>query len=114
MRYDAGSRNVTQKMSVSVNTYGYSDGIDNAVVLHVGDTDSFYALVKDHLGSVVAILNSAGNLVESYDYTPFGKTTIRNASGTPISQSTVDNILGFTCGFSQTPSVLLPRPLVLP
>ena len=36
----------------------------------------------------MAILNSAGNLVQSYDYTPFGRTT---ATGTDVG-----NVLGFT------------------
>jgi hypothetical protein len=45
---------------------------------------------------VTQAVSSAGNLVETYDYTPFGKTTIRNSSGTVISSSLVGNILGFT------------------
>jgi RHS repeat-associated protein len=74
--------------------YVYVDGIDHAVLLR--RNGQLYALITDHLGSVVAILNSTGNLVETYDYTPFGKTTIRNSSGTVVSSSGVGNVLGFT------------------
>ena len=78
LRQIADGGNLTQ--------YVYVDGIDHAVLLRRNGT--LYALITDHLGSVVAILNSAGNLVQSYDYTPFGRTT---ATGTDVG-----NVLGFT------------------
>src|ERR1043166_7726164 len=58
--------------------YAYADGIDKAVLLRAGDASgtNLYALVTDQLGTVVAILDNQGNLVETYDYTSFGKTTI--------------------------------------
>jgi RHS repeat-associated protein len=78
--------------------YVYADGIDRAVLMRAGDDSSegVYALITDHLSSVVAILDSNGDLVETYEYTPFGKTTIKNSSGTVISESVLNNVLGFT------------------
>jgi RHS repeat-associated protein len=70
----------------NITQYVYVDGIDHAVLLR--RNGQLYALITDHLGSVVAILNSAGNLVEGYDYTPFGRTT---ATGIDVG-----NVLGFT------------------
>jgi hypothetical protein len=55
-----------------------------------------YALITDHLGSVVAVADSTGRLVEVYDYTLFGKTTIRHAYGWTLTESRVGNVLGFT------------------
>jgi RHS repeat-associated protein len=81
-----------------VTEYAYADGVDQVVLMRAGidSTARLYALVTDHLGSVVAIVDSSGALVETYEYTPFGKTTIRNPSGTPIALSAVGNTLGFT------------------
>ncbi len=78
--------------------YAYADGIDQAVLMYYDDQYSGtpYALVTDHLGSVIAIFDDSGHMVETYDYTPFGKTTIRDASHNVISSSTLANILGFT------------------
>jgi RHS repeat-associated protein len=113
---------VTQKVDATVNQYRYdltdqltngpaysasydavgnrltADGIDQAVLMRAGDehADAMYAIITDHLGSVVAILDSNGDLVETYEYTPFGKTTIKNSSGTVISESVLNNVLGFT------------------
>jgi RHS repeat-associated protein len=81
--------------------YAYADGIDEAVLMN-STTGSYpygnglYALVRDHLGSVVAIADNTGRLVETYDYTPFGKTTISDRYGATISTSDAGNILGFT------------------
>ena len=37
----------------------------------------------DGLGSVVALLNSSGTVVETYEYDAFGNTTICDGNGTP-------------------------------
>jgi RHS repeat-associated protein len=80
-------------------TYAYADGIDEAVVLNsTGGSygNGLFAVIRDHLGSVVAIVDSMGHLVETYDYSPFGKTTIHNRYGQTISTSDVGNTLSFT------------------
>jgi RHS repeat-associated protein len=82
-------------------TYAYADGVDEAVVMNsTGGSypygNGMYALITDHLGSVVAIADNTGRLVETYEYTPFGKTTIRNRYGQTISTSDAGNVLGFT------------------
>jgi RHS repeat-associated protein len=95
-----------------VQQYAYGDGIDDAVLMsssydyEIAGYDypgtpyggGLYAIIKDHLGSVIAITDSSGNLIETYSYTPFGKTTIQ-AYGPPggyPSGSLVGNTLGFT------------------
>jgi RHS repeat-associated protein len=84
--YDAGGNLRQIADGGNITQYVYADGIDHAVLLRRNGT--LYALITGHLGSVVAILNSTGNLVQSYDYTPFGRTT---ATGTDVG-----NVLGFT------------------
>jgi RHS repeat-associated protein len=120
-----GGRIVTQKINAATSVYRYdltdqltnstgsatysasydavgnrltADGIDQAGLMRAGDdsSDGVYALITDHLSSVVAILDSNGDLVETYEYPPFGKTTIKNSSGTVISESVLNNVLGFT------------------
>ncbi len=46
--------------------------------------------------SVDAISSSSGQVVETYSYDPFGRQTIRNSSGNPVSASAIGNRFGFT------------------
>jgi RHS repeat-associated protein len=62
--------------------------VDAVVLMRDSDNGTLYALVTDRLNSVVAIVDTSRNVVETYDYTPFGKTT---ATGTDLG-----NTLGFT------------------
>lgn len=71
-------------------------GIDNilAMTVHTGGTAVKYYYVKDHLGSVQAIVDSSGDIVESYEYDAFGNVLgVFDASGTPIEnqQSQINN-----------------------
>jgi hypothetical protein len=74
------------------------------------------------MGNVVALSDSAGNLAESYDYTPFGLVTVHNPSGTVIATSAVGNPYQFTGRRldeeTRTPrlqwSVLFPCPSLSP
>ncbi len=55
-------------------TYTWGPGIDNllAVTVYSEDaTNTFYA-IKDHLGSVHALVDSAGNIAESYEFGAWG------------------------------------------
>ena len=36
-------------------------------------TPEFYYLCKDHLGSITGVMNSSGNIVEEYNYDPWGR-----------------------------------------
>jgi hypothetical protein len=54
-----------------------------------------YALITDHLGAVVAVADSTERLVETFEYAPFGKTTIRQqpteAQSPPLADRTPGN-----------------------
>jgi RHS repeat-associated protein len=75
-----------------VRTYVWGPGIDNllAMTTYGGLTNTYYPL-KGHLGSVLALTDDAGNIVESYRYDAWGRTTVYDASGNPLSASAVGN-----------------------
>ncbi len=61
--------------------YVYGPGLDEPlVILKGGKSYSFHA---DSLGSIVALTDSRGQLVEQYRYDPFGTPTILAPNGQP-------------------------------
>jgi len=74
-------------------SYTYGPGIDNILAMTVyGGTTQTYYYVKDHLGSVQAIVDNTGtNIVESYQYDAWGNTTVFDGSGNPLTQSAIGN-----------------------
>ena len=74
-------------------SYTWGLGIDNLLAVTVystGVTNTYYA-VKDHLGSVQALVNASGAVEESYTYDAWGVTAIRNASNQTIAASQYGN-----------------------
>ena len=61
-----------------------------------GSTWRRYTLVQGHLGSVMKVLDENGNVVERYEYDPYGRRYIYDAGGTSRSQTAVGNPYGFT------------------
>jgi RHS repeat-associated protein len=76
-------------------SYLYGPGIDNILSMTVhGPTTSVYYYVKDHLGSVQAIVDASGAVVESYQYDAWGSVlNVLDSSGNPIQnrQSQIQN-----------------------
>ena len=76
-------------------SYTYGPGIDNILSMTVyGASTSTYYYVKDHLGSVQAIVDASGSIVESYQYDAWGNVlNVFDSSGTPIAnrQSQIGN-----------------------
>ena len=81
--YD-GSDNLLRK-------FVYGPGIDEPIVMIVvsGETETPYYYHFDGLGSVAAVSDNSGNIVETYSYYVFGCPTIRDANDTVISQSSL-------------------------
>lgn len=75
-------------------SYVYNSGIDDPVMMEYNSERYYY--LKDRQGSITAITDASGNMVETYEYNAFGIMTVFNASGTPISESTVGNPYGYT------------------
>jgi len=73
-------------------SYTYGPGIDNILSMTVhGSTTSTYYYVKDHLGSVQAVVDASGTVVESYQYDAWGNTSVFDGAGNPLQASAIGN-----------------------
>lgn len=95
MEYDGANQLTTY--------YTHGPGIDEPLAvakdLDLNDTfsaDERFFYHTDALGSVTAITDSTGSLVESYQYDSFGNPTIFDAINTVIAESSIDNPYLFT------------------
>lgn len=75
-----------------IRSYTHGPGVDNIVGLKVWypATNQFYYL-KDHLGSVHALVSTNGSVVEQYRYTAWGETTVLSSNGTVLAASAYGN-----------------------
>ncbi len=74
-------------------SYTWGLGIDNLLAITVysaAGTNSYYA-VKDHLGSVQALVDASGAVAESYSYDAWGTVVIRNSAGSVVQASPLGN-----------------------
>ena len=76
----------------------YGKGIDEILMRY---DPSFspavtYYYQQDHEGSVTHLLNTSGNVIESYKYDAFGAPAIYDGNGTPLSSSAYSNRFLFT------------------
>ena len=71
------------RLSSGVTTYVYGSGIDRPVAMInvAGTAETCYYYHTDALGSVVALSNDSGSLVETYECSPFGLQSVYNAFG---------------------------------
>lgn len=76
-----------------VRSYTYGPGIDNLLAMTVhGATTGTYFYIKDHLGTVHAVTDDAGNIIESYRYDAWGRVLgVYNGAGQPLTESAVGN-----------------------
>ncbi len=78
-------------------TYYYGTGIDELIRM-IGDNlgEPGLTYYYDGLGSVIALADYMGNVLEKYSYDVFGKPTIRNSQGAIRTTSAVGNRYMFT------------------
>ena len=77
-----------------VRTYVWGPGIDNllAMTVYTGATTNTYYAIKDHLGTVHALVDTNGVIVESYRYDAWGRVLgVYDGSNRPLSTSAVGN-----------------------
>jgi len=74
----------------------YIHGIKIDEILAKIDSTGTVFYHQDGLGSTVALTNSSGALIESYQYDVFGKVTISDNSALPIASSALSNRFMFT------------------
>lgn len=75
-------------------TYIFGISVDDALQMQRGGNTYYYH--KNHLGSVVALTDGSGNLVERYEYDPYGQPSFFDANDNALSQSAVGNAILFT------------------
>ena len=75
-------------------TYLFGISVDDVLQMQRGGNTYYYH--KNHLGSVVALTNGSGNLVERYEYDPYGQPSFFDASDNALTQSSVSNAILFT------------------
>jgi len=73
--------------------YVWGNGIDEAL-LRFGNGDIWY--LDNQLGSVMALSDSSGQVIESYSYDVYGAVTAYDSSGQQISLTNYDNRYLFT------------------
>jgi RHS repeat-associated protein len=85
-----GNDNITRQ-------YIYGNGIDEIIRMDVydGGTVSSYYFHTDAIGSVTAITDENGNIVERYTYDIYGMPTFWDASGNVIAESSIGNNILF-------------------
>ena len=74
--------------------YVYGPGIDEPLRMQRGTTKTYY--LADGLGSVTHLTNPNGAIVEQYTYDPYGKPSIFDGVGTPLTASAFGNRFLFT------------------
>ena len=65
-----------------VKRFVYGPGLDSPILMKSGETDYFYH--QDRLNSVIALSDISGNIVEVYDYMPYGKPLNTSSVGNPF------------------------------
>ena len=89
-----GIQTIEERFGTDTTTYIFGDGIDDILQMERGGNAYYYH--KNHLGSVVAITNAMGAIVESYEYDPYGTPIIFNHNGDMIAHSSINNTILFT------------------
>jgi len=74
--------------------YVYGSRVDDILYSSVGNSDHFY--YKNTLSSVVAITDKNGNMLERYEYAPFGKVSFYDPNYNSITSSTIGNKIYYT------------------
>jgi hypothetical protein len=76
------------------NTYLYGSYLDDPIAYVYNDNTYYY--VKDSRYSVMAITDKDSNIVERYEYSPYGVSTIFDSDNNPLEISSYNNSYGFT------------------
>jgi RHS repeat-associated protein len=74
-------------------SYTHGPGIDNilAMTVHTNTATNTYYFLKDHLGTVHAVTDDSGLVVESYTYDAWGNVTAHDPAGVPIPTTRIGN-----------------------
>ena len=92
--YYAGDQMVEEVTNGITASYLYGNNINEAIQMRRGDSVWYYH--TNHLGSVMAISNASGSMVERMEYDAYGMPSFFDANGQVIMQSQIGNTILFT------------------
>ena len=94
--YYCGDQAIEERNAADVvqATYIFGISVDDVLQMQRGSNTYYYH--KNHLGSVVALTDGSGNLVERYEYDPYGQPTFLDVNDNVLSQSAIGNSVLFT------------------
>ncbi|MEI6166494.1 MAG: LamG-like jellyroll fold domain-containing protein [bacterium] len=82
--------------NVLARSYSHGPGVDNFLSMTTyGAATNTYFYLKDALGSVHALVNTNGAVVEQYKYTAWGEVTVLSSNGTVLAASAYGNRFTF-------------------
>ncbi|MDD5081667.1 MAG: hypothetical protein PHC58_06735 [Candidatus Omnitrophica bacterium] len=84
----------TETNKITKTRYIYGPNLDEIVAMQRDGKAYYYH--HDRLGSVIGITSQEGEIVEQYEYTAFGKVTIKDADGNVLPKSQIGNPYYFT------------------
>ncbi len=90
---DEYTRKGTTRTHVRTYVYG-PEGVDDLVF--TDGPEGLRSYHKDGLGSVVAVTDEDGDVLETYNYEPYGEVTIYNPAGLELNESAIGNEVLFT------------------
>lgn len=94
--YYCGDQAIEERDANNAVSATYIFGISVDDVLQMQRSGSTYFYHKNHLGSVVALTDGSGNLVERYEYDPYGQPLFFDANDNALEQSVAGNAILFT------------------
>lgn len=79
-----------------IRQYVYGNGVDEVLQMRSASNDDFY-YHENSIGSIAAITDSTGSVVERYQYNAYGETTIFAGDGvTQLTNSSIGNSYAYT------------------
>ena len=82
--------------NVLARSYSHGPGVDNILSMTTyGAATNTYLYLKDAIGSVHALVNTNGAVVEQYRYTAWGEVTVLSSNGTVLAASAYGNRFTF-------------------
>ncbi|HBB66423.1 MAG TPA: hypothetical protein DCZ93_03800, partial [Elusimicrobia bacterium] len=77
-------------------SFTHGPGIDEPLILKKTDTGANYYYNVDGLGSIIALSDNNGAIVETMEYQVYGKPIFKDASNVVIAKSVIGNIYSYT------------------
>ena len=81
---------------VELRVLGNGKGAEIGAAVALEICGKTYVPLHDHNGNVVTILDTSGNVVETYRYTAYGEEQIFDAAGNPLEASSIGNSWRFS------------------